>query len=174
MNFAEEIAYWYLRLNGFLPLTNFVLHRQPGQHSTSDADLIAVRFPHVSEQIGGQPDDWDERFKQWGVDLVGKTIGLIVEVKSGVWRENVLSERLNNRNWRVDCAIRRLGMFSPHEVAEVASKLEKHPIESLREYTIAKLLVGTNGSSNPAWHHLSIEDALEFIRWLIESIGTAS
>ena len=86
MNFAEEIAYWYLRLNGFLPLTNFVLHGQPGHRRTSDADLIAVRFPHVSEEIGGQPDDWDERFERWGVDL-GKTIGLVVEVKSGEWNE---------------------------------------------------------------------------------------
>ncbi len=26
MNYAETLAYWYLRLNGFFPLKNFVLH----------------------------------------------------------------------------------------------------------------------------------------------------
>jgi hypothetical protein len=80
MNFAEQLADWYLRLNGFIPLTNFVLHDDvtpaeagaadgPDRHLTSDADLIAVRFPHVSERIGGNPHDWDRRhFDQWGVD----------------------------------------------------------------------------------------------------------
>jgi hypothetical protein len=29
MNSSEELAYWYLRLNGFFPLTNFVVHAIP-------------------------------------------------------------------------------------------------------------------------------------------------
>ena len=33
MNFAEELVYWYLRLNGFFPITNFVLHRDEGYPS---------------------------------------------------------------------------------------------------------------------------------------------
>ena len=27
MNFAEQLVYWYLRLNGYFPITNFVLHQ---------------------------------------------------------------------------------------------------------------------------------------------------
>jgi hypothetical protein len=58
MNFAEQLVYWYLRLNGFFPITNFVLHHG-AEHRTSDADLVAVRFPYVSEDIGGAPTDWE-------------------------------------------------------------------------------------------------------------------
>lgn len=86
MNYAETLAYWYLRLNGFFPLKNFVLHssrreerlgregaeQNEGYIPGADCDLIAVRFPHVYEEIGGQPrqeeaiedneGDWDKRF----------------------------------------------------------------------------------------------------------------
>jgi hypothetical protein len=34
-------------------------------HRTSDADIIAVQFPHVFEPTGGQQDDWDEQFERW-------------------------------------------------------------------------------------------------------------
>lgn len=30
MNYGETLAYWYLRLNGFFLLNNFVVHRTPG------------------------------------------------------------------------------------------------------------------------------------------------
>lgn len=63
VNFAEEIAYWYLRLNGFLLLQNFVLHRmgRGPQRGTADSDLLAIRFPYVYEEIGGQDHDWDQK-----------------------------------------------------------------------------------------------------------------
>ena len=47
--FPEKVAYWYFRLNGFLQIENFVVHpsRRGGQRT--DADLLAVRFPHRAE-----------------------------------------------------------------------------------------------------------------------------
>ena len=55
MNYGETLAYWYLRLNGFIPMRNFVLH--PSVNATdknsADSDLLAVRFLHVYEEIGG-------------------------------------------------------------------------------------------------------------------------
>jgi hypothetical protein len=56
MNYGETLTYWYLRLNGFIPMRNFVLHRAniEGQ-AAADTDLLAVRFPHVYEEIGGNP-----------------------------------------------------------------------------------------------------------------------
>ena len=111
MNYAEQLTYWYLRLNGFIPLTNFVLHYHADLDTyrhTSDADLIAVRFPHVSELIGGQPDDWDPRFKDWYLQLTDDTIGLIVEVKSGGWSKS----KVEARHRHMEKAIKRLGMFA--------------------------------------------------------------
>ena len=46
----EKVAYWYFRLNGYLQIENFVIHpgRRGGQRT--DADLLAVRFPHRAER----------------------------------------------------------------------------------------------------------------------------
>lgn len=163
MNFAEQLSYWYLRLNGFLPLTNFVLHHQPGEHRTSDADMIAIRFPHVFEAIGGQPDDWDGRFRQWGMNLTAETIGLVVEVKSGEWSENAIATHLRDKHWRVSDSIRRLGVFPQAAVGEITTALESRPIERRDGFTIAKLLIGKHPPLDRTWLHLTLEDAVGFI-----------
>src|SRR5438128_347494 len=52
----EKVAYWYFRLNGFLQIENFVVH--PGRKGSqrTDADLLAVRFPHRAELLFDHPD----------------------------------------------------------------------------------------------------------------------
>ena len=45
----EKVAYWCLRLNGFLQIENFVLHPSGRGSQRTDADLLAVRFPHRAE-----------------------------------------------------------------------------------------------------------------------------
>jgi hypothetical protein len=53
----EKVAYWYFRLNGFFQIENFVVHpaRRGGQRT--DADLLAVRFPHRAERLFDVPND---------------------------------------------------------------------------------------------------------------------
>lgn len=70
-NYGETVAYWYLRLNGFFPLTRFVLHRNEETIAHSaDCDLLAIRMPHTYEVVGGNKIDWDnDRFEEWGLDL---------------------------------------------------------------------------------------------------------
>jgi hypothetical protein len=53
----EKVAYWYLRLNGFLQIEDFYVH--PGRHGAArtDADLIGVRFPHRAERLYDDPGD---------------------------------------------------------------------------------------------------------------------
>jgi hypothetical protein len=45
----SDLAYWYLRLNGFLTIPNFVLHPETGGSQRTEVDVIGVRFPHRSE-----------------------------------------------------------------------------------------------------------------------------
>jgi hypothetical protein len=45
----EEIAHWFLRLNGCLTIPNFVIHPERGGGQKTDVDVIAVRFPFRSE-----------------------------------------------------------------------------------------------------------------------------
>jgi len=53
----EKVAYWYFRLNGFLQIENFVVHPERGGSQRTDADLIAVRFPHRAERAYDNPKD---------------------------------------------------------------------------------------------------------------------
>jgi hypothetical protein len=61
----ERVAYWYLRLNGFLQIENFVVH--PARHGSqrTDAGLLGVRFRHRSEFLYDQSDPMvdDERLR---------------------------------------------------------------------------------------------------------------
>jgi hypothetical protein len=41
---AEDIAYWYLRLNGFLILRNFLVHGDRQGRIRTDIDVLGVRF----------------------------------------------------------------------------------------------------------------------------------
>lgn len=53
----EKVAYWYFRLNGFLQIENFVVHPEGRGSQRTDADLLAVRFPHRAERLFDDPDD---------------------------------------------------------------------------------------------------------------------
>ncbi len=51
MNSLEQLALWYLRLNGYFVMPNFIAHGEGGPRT--DVDVLAVRFPHSTEY----PDD---------------------------------------------------------------------------------------------------------------------
>ncbi|MEZ0282941.1 hypothetical protein [Methyloceanibacter sp.] len=53
----EKIAYWYFRLNGFFQIENFVVHPERRGGQRTDADLLAVRFPHRAERLFDDPND---------------------------------------------------------------------------------------------------------------------
>ena len=52
----EKVAYWYFRLNGFLQIENFVVHPGGRGGQRTDADQLAVRFPHRAEFLFDHPD----------------------------------------------------------------------------------------------------------------------
>jgi len=45
-DYAEEFAYWYQRLNGFFPITDFVLHVLEGYTNT-----LALRASFTGELV---------------------------------------------------------------------------------------------------------------------------
>ena len=46
---TEDLVYWFFRLNGCLTMENFIVHPDTAGPPETDADLIAVRFPHRRE-----------------------------------------------------------------------------------------------------------------------------
>jgi len=143
VNFGESLAYWYFRLNGFMPLTNFVLHRpDPLHRHNADADLLAVRFPHVYEEVGGKQEDWDnDQFKKWGLDF-RNVISLIVEIKTGRYSEESINRAFDER--RVLYALRRLGVVNQEACEEISGELSRKGVVHYRAFSFAKILVSNS------------------------------
>jgi hypothetical protein len=78
----EKVAYWYFRLNGFFQIENFVVHPERRGSQRTDADLLAVRFPHRAERLFDNPNDImadDQHRLALSQDLIDV---LIAEVKT--------------------------------------------------------------------------------------------
>ncbi|MCI9843510.1 hypothetical protein [Flavobacterium pectinovorum] len=88
MNYGETNAYWFLRLNGFFLIENFVVHRTEDIEHSSDIDLLGIRLPYVFEEIGGQNNDWDEALM--GELNPNLMTGIICEVKTGAFNNDDL------------------------------------------------------------------------------------
>jgi hypothetical protein len=157
MNYGESLGYWYLRFNGFFPLTRFVLHKSSGIKHTSDCDLLAVRPPHVFEEVGGQPDDWDLALPSLFSD--GVTVGLICEVKTGRYDPVKLFPTAN-----VQYAVGRLGLIPrQHREAAAIELRQSAVIEPSPSLRIAQLLISPDGKGGANFIGISEKAVLEFI-----------
>lgn len=162
MNYGEEYGFWYLRLNGFFPISNFVIHRSTRIKYTSDCDLLAVRPPFVYEDIGGRSEDWDQELTRL-LDF-NRTIGVICEVKTGRYKANSIFNKEN-----VKYSISRLGFVSQDNLDELASKFENKPIINVGDnYQLIKLLIaekGTREANNQAnYHFKSMGTIVDFLK----------
>jgi hypothetical protein len=57
MSTAEELTNWYLRLNGFLTIPNFILHPPSQGSQRTEADVVGIRFPFRKEFQNSDVDD---------------------------------------------------------------------------------------------------------------------
>ena len=160
MNYGEEHSYWYLRLNGFFPIRNFVVHRHDGNAHRSDVDVLAVRPPLVYEEIGGQLEDWDH-FLAENVPF-DRVLGVICEVKTGAFTADQLFARRN-----LLAATQRLGFLTPAAWESAVDNLMKAPMMHLQEGTIFKLLVSEQPSHGP-YLNRTLDDIRAFLRCRIE------
>lgn len=161
-NYGEELAFWYFRLNGFFPITDFVTHGC-GQHNTSDIDILAVRFPFVFEEFGGQNDDWGHKlFSELNLKN-GEILGVICEVKTG---GNINpSNAFNDRKMKE--AVRRLGFVEREKTDDSVEQLRKNGVVIIPPmYRIAKILVTDQPAieqGSISYYHLSLNDIENFI-----------
>lgn len=137
LNSSEDKSYWYLRLNGFFLIDNFVIHKSQDVKYSSDADLLAIRTPFVYEEIGGKPKDWDtELFKHFDPNAL---IAIICQVKGG----RIGTKELFREPYLTYC-INRFGLTA--NVEDIAAQLNENPIISFtnelgQHCQIAKLLI---------------------------------
>lgn len=158
MNYGEEYAYWYLRLNGFFCLPNFVIHRSGDVRDSSDCDILAIRPPHVFEEIGGKPDDWDHKLQEQ-LDF-RRTIGVICEVKTGGYSTKELFKPEH-----VNYCLGRLGFVPPDHVAAVGVDLaSRKTVEIAGNYQVCKLLIANGGVRNGDFLFCDLESVIHFLR----------
>ncbi|MCW4655797.1 hypothetical protein OOG41_08665 [Bacillus sp. AS_5] len=160
-NYGEELAYWYLRLNGFFVLDNFVYH-QTQHNRTGDADLLAIRLPHVKEVIGGRTDDWDEELFSYLDEY--EIAGVLCEVKTGP-RANPSSAF---KKHKLRYALNRIGFSNP-DIEEMLSKHENYCVLESNRNKFLKLVVSEYEiKSTRACLTLSLEYIEDFIYNRIE------
>lgn len=156
MNSSEELAYWYLRLNGFFPLTNFVVHRHQAAQHRSDIDVLAVRLPHVFEEVGGQPTDWDPFLM--GRLPFEQVVAVICEVKTGAFdREKIF------RPEQVKPAVARLGIWPRARVDTITEQLNAEASVASPEGVVCKLLVTEEASESESYLNRTVPDLETFI-----------
>jgi hypothetical protein len=153
-NFADRIAYWYMRLNGFFMVENFV-HHETIERRGADADILAIRLPHARESIGSREvpcDDWRTRFR---FGLEERPLAVIVQVKGGGGdtRAAFSEDRLRD-------AARRFGAFDDGACDLIAKSTQ--PDVLVNDWRVAKLVVGIHAVDHV--HFLALEDAWAFMR----------
>jgi len=141
-NYGEVLTYWYLRLNGFFPITNFVLHdvhQRENRKYSGDCDILAVRFPFVSEKIRGKYLDWDQDFFRDLGSTSDRAIGLIVQVKTGQFDQTDLLKSFSKET--LAYAIKRIGLVAESEVPSLVAELNDCAKLSKDDFLLAKLAV---------------------------------
>jgi len=174
---AEIVASWYLRFNGFFPLTDFVLHdagalKQPGGQLT-DADVLAVRFRYTEELI--QAPDYTIEVKPdpaLGI-CPASTEFIIAEVSSGPTKSNWLDadSQTINRQF-LEYVLRRFGFWPARTVVKIAKVLS---VDKRYEGNGARVRLASFGVTKsgklPGIEEFTFEEILSHLRRLFGCYG---
>jgi len=128
---AEALGQWYLRLNGFLTIPNFILHPlQPGSART-EVDVVGVRFPHRREFDSEAIDEY--YFRQPNTPYL-----VLAEVKT--------SRISRNRAWSnpgvVEAILRAVGISPDGEIQSIADSLRMNGVHKGRGLYSTILFIG--------------------------------
>jgi len=174
-NYAETLAYWYLRLNGFFPIDNFVLHDDiSGGGSAPDCDLLAIRLCHTKETIGDGDLDkvnlfnpiFSGRLDPAAVDpQESYNIGIIAQVKGG----GTSGARNAFVEGRVSNGLKRLGFFSSSEIVptlpnSISYDLSRGCNALANGTVIAKILFAENPEQSNQFISITLSAARTFVR----------
>jgi hypothetical protein len=112
VNTLEQLGLWYLRLNGYFTMPNFIAHCHDG--ARTDVDVLGVRFPDSSEY----PDDAARLcFPRDKIDVV------LAEVKSGECKLNGPWKGESDKQ-PLEYVLKRVGLFDSEAlVGKVANAL---------------------------------------------------
>lgn len=171
-NYAEQLAYWYLRLNGFFLISNYVYHQiqedPDGQAYNADADLLAIRPPYYYEQIPHKERDNQGEWQyfhtpldsaDWLREFERRWLGVIVEVKGGEHMNEVDIQRAFSVG-RLTVSVNRLG-FHP-DTEGIVGELANNSRCDFHENSILKIVFSQRNIDGP-WKFIDLIEADDFI-----------
>lgn len=132
---SEALGYWFLRLNGFLTIPNFVVHPDSGGQQGTDVDVLGVRFPYRRENRDRPMVD-SERFRHQR----GKAYVALAEIKkrtcvlNGPW---TAPERENMQR-----VLSALGMLGNHEIDFAAQRIYEQGYFENQLYYVSMVCFG--------------------------------
>jgi len=135
----EQLAYWHLRLNGFLTIPNFIVHPDQGSNQETEIDILGVRFPYRAENLNRPMKD-DPQFTRYR----DKSFIAIAEVKSGRCALN--GPWTNPARKNMLRVLRAIGAFPKIEAALVAEELYKNGCYASQLYYVSLLCFGRESS----------------------------
>lgn len=113
---AEDLAYWFFRLNGFLTTLNFILHAERKGATGTDVDILGVRFPYRAELFDNTMIDFCEFTKITSCPYI-----VIAEVKLGKCDLNGPWMSPEKKNFQR--VLRAIGIISSENIDSVAQDL---------------------------------------------------
>mgnify|MGYP005861139709 CR=1 FL=1 len=160
-NFAEEIAYWYFRLNGFFLIDNYVSHKsETNTNSYADNDIIGVRNRFVKEIIGLlSVEDVCPRLKEIVGEINSKSVGIICEVKGGDKKVSSLNEK------KIKSCVSRMGLIeTDEEINRIVDTLKTKTNYTTDTLSINKIFVTVSDSNITNWEKIELETMIDFIK----------
>lgn len=114
----DEVATWFLRLNGCLTLVNFVVHGQR-ELKPGEFDILAVRFPdrHEIYPPGVELEDHPRLLGDGRVDLIIAETTRSACKLNGPWTE---------KDGRLGYVLQAIGAFGGDELASVVRDLHEY------------------------------------------------
>lgn len=160
---TEELVEWYLRLNGYFIIPNYILHPlMPCGSQRTEIDLLGVRFPYQSELV------CDDEGKKLPMENDGRLIDnryvdcLIVSVK-GAKSEAEVNRAIKDPQNLKD-VIKRFGFVkSENIIDDITNKLLKEKKVLWKKYQVRFL--GIAGRINPhsETKQIIFKEIVEFI-----------
>jgi hypothetical protein len=154
----ERLAYWYLRLNGFLTTENVIVHPDEGREQRTDADLLAVRLMHRAENLVSPMQD-DPRV----ADCSSFLNIIIAEIKTGrcalngPWTDRV---RMN-----MERVLRAIGCVDEQGLQQTASCLYENGLWRNGAVSVRLFAVGEEKSQLmiPETQQLTWSEIIHFL-----------
>lgn len=160
---TEELVEWYLRLNGYFIIPNFILHPlMPCGSQRTEIDLLGVRFPYQSEVV------CNSEGKRLKMENDEKLIDnrfldcLIVSVK-GIKSEVEINRKIKEFQNLKD-VIKRFGFVGSEEnIADVAKELSREKKAVMDQFQIRFLGIAGKFNKYSKTKQIIFKEIIEFI-----------